>query len=243
MINNDFVNTTTSSNHYITLLLCGILCSCVSLLIVEITMPPVGDNLVSGQSHNDTEVNNMVTYENREHGFAFEFPATWHNQYDASEAELNNVVTALADPFSNDTQGFEQTSFRVNVSDIQKYLDSDLKIKFNTPEDYIRNRINQENESLFQTNAGIKKATDFEESDEPLFTLAHLKISATSVGGINASKVRYIISFEGEQKQFSMFIYLVKDEKVYELSFFSEPLQVPETLPIGENIIKSFRFL
>jgi photosystem II reaction center protein PsbP len=190
-----------------------------------------------------TEINNTVTYENREYGFAFDYPSTWHNEYDANEAQLNNVVIALADPFSNDTQGFEQTSFHVNASDVRKSPGNDLQIKSNTAEDYIRNRINQENESLFQTNAGIKEATDFEESDKPLFTLEYHKNSTTSVGGENASKVQYITSFEGEQKQFSMFIYVVKDEKVYELSFFSEPLQVPETLPIGENTIKSFRFL
>jgi hypothetical protein len=190
-----------------------------------------------------TGINNTVTYENREHGFAFDYPAAWHNEYDANEAQLNNAVIALADPFSNDTQGFEQTSFRVNVNDVRKSLGRDFQIKSDTAEDYIKNRINQENESLFQTNAGIKEGTDFEESDKPLFILEHLKNSTTSVGRENASKVHYITSFDGEQKQFSMFIYVVKDEKVYELRFFSEPLQVPETLPIGEKIIKSFRFL
>ena len=207
-------------------------------LVLEMLTP----NDIFGQN-SSLSTANTTTYENEEHGFAFDYPTTWHNQYDAYEAQLNNVDIALADAFSNDTEGFEQTSFHVNVTDVRRSLGGDLQIRFDTPEDYIKNRINQENESLYQTSAGIKDATDYEESDEPLFTLDNLRNTTILVGGENASKVQYVISFEGEQKQFSMYIYLVKDDKVYELSFHSEPLNVPETLPIAENIIKSFRFL
>lgn len=186
----------------------------------------------------------FITYENKLYGFAFDYPATWHNQFDAYEAQLNNVVIALADPYSNDTQGFEQISFRVNVSDVRKSLGDDLQIRSDTAEDYVRNRINEENESLYQTNAGIKSATDYEESEKPLFTLENLRNTTTSIGGEgNVSRVQYVISFEGEQKQFSTYIYVVKDEKVYELSFHSLPLEVPESLPVAEKIIQSFRFI
>ena len=91
----------------------------------------------------------------------------------------------------------------------------------------------------------LKAATEYEELDEPLYTLDNLRNTTTLlIGGENASKVQYvIINTEGEQLQFSMHIYVVEDEKVYELSFHSEPLKVPETLIIGENIIKSFRFI
>ena len=107
----------------------------------------------------------------------------------------------------------------------------------------MKNRINQENESLYQTSAHIKAATEYEELDEPLYTLDNLRNTTTLlIGGENASKVQYvIINSEGKQLQFSM--HLVEDEKVFELSFHSEPLKVPEKLILGENIIKSFRFI
>ena len=178
-----------------------------------------------------------------EYGFSFEYPITWHDQYDVYEAELNNVVVAKADPYSNDSQGFEQTSFRVNISDVQRFLGTDLQVRSKTAQDYITKRINEKNESLYQTNAGIKSATDYEESERPLFTMENLNNTTTLIGGENASRVQYVISFEGEQKQFSTYIYVVKDEKIYELSFHSEPLNVPETLPIAERILQSFRFV
>jgi energy-converting hydrogenase Eha subunit F len=77
-------------------------------------------------NNNNTTNQSLATYENKELGFAFDYPANWHSQYDAYEAELNNVVIAIADPYSNDTNGFEQTSFWVNVSDVREFLDSDL---------------------------------------------------------------------------------------------------------------------
>ena len=131
---------------------------------------------------------------------------------------MNNVVIALADPYSNDTDGFETTIFRVNVSDVHKYLDDDLQIKADTAEDYVRNKIKAEIKVDEDTNYLLR-------------------------GGENASKVQYIQSYEGEQKVFNIFIYVVKNDKVYELSFYSEPLKVPKALPIVENILKSFRFI
>ena len=109
----------------------------------------------------------------------------------------------------------------------------------------MKDRINQENESLYQTSTHIKAATEYEESDEPLYILDNLRNTTTLlIGGENASKVQHvIINSEGEQLQFSIHIYVVKDEKVYELSSHGEPFKVPETSTIGENIIKSFRFI
>jgi hypothetical protein len=198
--------------------------------------------LAMAATANITTPMNTSTYENKQYGFAFDYPATWHDQYAAYEAELNNVTVAKADPYSNDSQGFEQTSFRVNVSNVQKYLDSDLQVRSKTAQDYAIKRINEEKESLYQTNAGIKSATDYEESGKLLFSMENLKNTTTLIGGENATRVHYVITFEGEQKAFHMYVYLVKDAKVYELSFFSEPLTVPNTLPIADGILKSFRF-
>jgi PsbP-like protein len=185
-----------------------------------------------------------TTYENTEHGFAFDYPATWVNEFDSEyEAQLNNFVVALADPSFIDEDGYKSTIFRVNVSDVHKYLDDDLQIKADTAEDYARNKIKAENKVDEDTNYLLRTQTDLGRYGGSLHTLDNIKNTTTSIGGENASKVQYIQSYEGEQMVFNIFIYVVKDDKVYELSFYTEPLNVPETLPIGENIIKSFRFI
>jgi hypothetical protein len=56
-----------------------------------------------------------TTYEITEHGFAFDYPAMWMNEFDSEyEAELNNFVVALADPSFIDEDGYKSTIFRVN---------------------------------------------------------------------------------------------------------------------------------
>lgn len=193
-----------------------------SIIIIIIAFGGLGlvyNVFAQNHSHNQNQTqSNLTIYENKEHRFAFDYPALWHNEYDANEARLNNVVIALADPYSNDTDGFETTIFRVNVSDVHKYLDDDLQIKADTAEDYVRNKIKAEIKVDEDTNYLLR-------------------------GGENASKVQYIQSYEGEQKVFNIFIYVVKNDKVYELSFYSEPLKVPKALPMVENILKSFRFI
>jgi hypothetical protein len=37
-------------------------------------------------------------------------------------------------------------------------------------------------------------------------------------------------------------IFIVKDGKVYDIGFTTEPLKVPEMRPVGEKIIQSFQF-
>jgi len=215
-----------------------------SIIIIIIAFGGLGlvyNVFAQNHSHNQNQTqSNLTTYENKEHRFAFDYPAIWHNEYDANEARLNNVVIALADPYSNDKDGFETTIFRVNVSDVHKYLDDDIQIKADTAEDYVRNKIKAEIKVDEDTNYLLRTRTDLGGS---FHTIDNIKNATTLIGGENASKVQYIQSYEGEQKVFNIFIYVVKNDKVYELSFYSEPLKVPKTLPIVENILKSFRFI
>jgi len=75
---------------------------------------------------------------------------------------LNNFVIALADPYSNDTDGFETTIFRVNVIDVHKYLDDELQIKADT-EGYVRNKIKAEIKVDEDTNYLLRTRTDLGE--------------------------------------------------------------------------------
>jgi hypothetical protein len=36
----------------------------------------------------------FITYENKEHGFTFDYPATWHNQFDAYEAQFCSIFSS-----------------------------------------------------------------------------------------------------------------------------------------------------
>jgi hypothetical protein len=230
----------TSCLHSVPLLIGIGIVGIVALLGVQ----PHAMAMAQTQPNNTISTNqSLVTYENKEYGFAFEHPATWHIEFDAYEAQLNNYVVSLADPYSNDTDGIEQTIFRVNVSEVRKSLDSDFQIRTDTVGDYARNQVNEEIKADNETNFLLRTETVLGRSGGSLHTLDNLKNTTTTIGGEKASMVQYIQSYEGEQMVFNTFVFVIKDDKVYELSFYSEPLKAPETLPIAEKIIQSFRFI
>jgi hypothetical protein len=47
----------------------------------------------------------------------------------------------------------------------------------------------------------------------------------------------------GRQGLYNIETYVMKDNILYTLKFFSDPLKVPETLPIAQQIIDSFRIV
>jgi hypothetical protein len=59
----------------------------------------------------------------------------------------------------------------------------------------------------------------------------------------NSSKVQYIMNYKRKQNVFHVSVFVIKDDNVSTLTFTTAPSKVHETLPIGGNIIKSFRFL
>jgi hypothetical protein len=47
----------------------------------------------------------------------------------------------------------------------------------------------------------------------------------------------------GRQGLYNIETYVMKDNILYTLKFFSDPLKVPETFPIAQQIIDSFRIV
>ena len=71
-----------------------------------------------------------------------------------------------------------------------------------------------------------------------------VKNEATTVANeTNAWQLDHITYSNGIQSIFTTWRFVVKDAMLYELCFYTQPLKVPETLPVAEKIMKSFRFI
>jgi hypothetical protein len=66
---------------------------------------------------------------------------------------------------------------------------------------------------------------------------------ALAEGTVNGSKVQYIMNYQGEQSGVTVLVFAIKDGKAYTLTFITDPLMAPHTIPIGEKILQSFRFV
>jgi hypothetical protein len=51
----------------------------------------------------------------------------------------------------------------------------------------------------------------------------------------------YIANTRGVQIMYGSSIFVVKDDKLYDIGFITSPLKVPEMRPTGEKILQSFQ--
>ena len=74
--------------------------------------------------------------------------------------------------------------------------------------------------------------------------LENLKYYQTTIDGNPAWIIEEYMSYmSGRQGLYNIETYVMKDNILYTLKFFSDPLKVPETLPIAQQIIDSFRIV
>ena len=59
----------------------------------------------------------------------------------------------------------------------------------------------------------------------------------------NAWRLDTITSDDGVQIGFSSDVFVIHNGVLYRLNFYTQPLNVPNMLPIAEKIIESFRFI
>lgn len=83
----------------------------------------------------------ISTYENKEYGFAFHFPADWHQAYAISQDGLMNMRVKAPDPDA-DPAGLEP-NFEVSVYNTEDYLDpTTMEVKSGTTQGYAASNFN-----------------------------------------------------------------------------------------------------
>lgn len=203
-----------------------------------------------------TSVNETTkTYENKEHGFAFEIPSQWNRTAD-EDYYSEDLVSSLVDPglilkikmepylsenvtnithklLPSLTTMFLIPSFEVKVYRLGGMLDPEtLQVRNNTAEEF-----------------GRGQASDLEAMGlSPSSSLSNqiIKSEATTIAGkTDAWRIDYIQSAPrlNEQLSFNINGLVVDDKgKLYRLNFSANPMGAPNMIPVFEKILQSFRF-
>jgi hypothetical protein len=158
--------------------------------------------------------------------FTIQYPSNWELSPKNSSFPFHGTSTVISfRPISNSENLTDHPSLSVTLTDVEKVLDrKDMKVKPKTLEQIAKDTI------IFYNNPGPLGDTQFK----------LLKNTALTVGGQPGRQIQYITQSLG---LFAMETYVIKDGRLYTISFSAPESGIPEILPIAKNITQSFQFI
>jgi hypothetical protein len=224
--------------------------------ITDTPIPMLGTN--DEVSDNSTSTTNnqtgITTYENPTLGIAFEHPANWtiedQSRLFQSVQDAQVVVgnpplpdtTDASGEFSTEIYNSEayntasKTGFRVRITDVEKVLDPDTLQLTPIPISALCTAWeNSLDERTFETGT--------EYTDAYWLSYNAGKLIPITVGNQTGCRINSVTLHDGAQEKFDIDMLVVKDGKFYVVTFSTAPDAVPTMGPLGERMIKSFRFL
>lgn len=162
------------------------------------------------------------TYEDDENGYKIQYPQEWKT-YESPFGLPQSQSGFAKSPDDDNTEPLMRTLVSVHVDNASRTLDpATLKVQPLSPEQNANELI-----------AGMTSAKG---------TPNILRNEAITFGGQPAWRVDYIHNYLGVQANYGISIFVVKDQKIYEISLLTAPLKVEEMRPVGEKIIQTFQF-
>jgi hypothetical protein len=158
--------------------------------------------------------------------FTIQYPSNWEISPKNSSFPYHGTSTVISfRPISNSGNLTDHPSLSVTLTDVEKVLErKDMKVKPKTLEQIANDTI------IFYKNPGPLGDTEFK----------LLKNTALTVGGQPGRQIQYITQSLG---LFAMETYVIKDGKLYTISFSAPESGIPEILPIAKNITQSFQLI
>ena len=171
-----------------------------------------------------------LTYEDPAYGIRIQIPSNWLVVSAQPDKIVEFKLPSATKPSFGSGPALD-ADLTISFQSIGSYLDTNtLQVKTATLEDYVaaeKNKINS-----LSTSTGKLD-----------FRLEYLKDYQTTIGGNPAWKIGYMSYVSGRQGLYNIETYVMKDNILYTLKFFGNPLKVPETLPTAQQIIDSFQIM
>jgi photosystem II reaction center protein PsbP len=172
---------------------------------------------------NLTLAQNIETYTSKQ--FTIRYPTNWEISPKNLTFPYYGTATVISfRPISNSEDLTDHPALSITLTDVEKVFDrTDMKVKPKTLEQIANDTI------IFYKNPGPLGDTQFK----------LLKNTTLTVGGQPGRQIQYITQSLG---LFAMETYVIKDGKLYTISFSAPELRIPEMLSVAKNITQSFQF-
>lgn len=168
------------------------------------------------------------TYTDNDMNFTIQYPSNWEFEY--SRYKQPDIIDFSVVYFSGPEDG--PIYFQVGMEEVEPYLATDTMTLQNT--------------SLQQH---VQKELDGHLSSD---NVKIIRQNEVTVGGNTGYKIESSTSHEnsrptdydyGLPDSYSFVIFTLANGKFYRLSYTDEPLKVPETLPLVNKMVESFRII
>lgn len=167
-----------------------------------------------------------LPYEDPVNGIRIQIPSNW--QIGQSDKIVEFRLPSTTKPSFGSGPALD-ASLSISMQSVGSYHDTNTsQVKAASLQDYVTVKKNEISSSSTPT-GGID------------YRLEYLKDYPTIIDRNPAWKIEYMSYFLGRQGLYNIETYVIKDNILYTLEFWSDPLKVPETLSIAQQIIDSFQ--
>jgi hypothetical protein len=182
-------------------------------------------NYVSAQS----DATKVRTYENSDFGYSLQYPSSWKVDEDRSSEGLVQFFTS--------DHGSHLAIFTVGVEDSTRNLDTDtLTLKNTSAQQYAEERLTSLSETSDTTDFKQIRSNEFTIAGNPAWKIEY------SVDFSNADLPKELAKAFSKGPEYNFEIFTVSNGKLFTLSYNEELPKVPETFPLANETVNSFRF-
>jgi len=192
-------------------------------LITQAESTTILENKSSQLENATNELVDWKTYQDDNDGYKMQYPQEW-KIVEPSETgfDIPNDFEVTPDDIGTSSGLTDPTtSVTVYVENVSRTLDpASLQIQ-SLPLEHYANEL---------TGGSLQSSGNI------------IKNEAITFNGQPAWQVNYIYNYEGSQLFYGSHTFVIKDDKLYEITFATPPLKVEQMRPVGEKIIQTFQF-
>lgn len=175
----------------------------------------------------------LKNHENSDYQFKIEYPQDWNEEpltsmYDFGETK---TVFKIGAPTNNpdSMRTSSNTVISIDTENTSSTLNPNtLQVESLSAQDYGNNEASILSGPM--DFGGMQATHDITRNN------------ATDVSGLPSWRIDYITNISGIQSSYQSKVFVVNEGTLFTIDFFTDPLKVPETLPIFEQVLKSFKF-
>jgi hypothetical protein len=147
-----------------------------------------------------------------------------------------NFYNFFYDNYTPKSSYFTIRGWDTEIAGIELTMSSSFGVGVDEPEPYL------DTDTMTLQNRSLAQYVQMQKDVMPKNSKTLIRENHVTVGGNDGVKLEYT-SNENNKERYGFYILTVVNGKLYTLSYSEEPLKVPETLPLANKMVESFKVI